>query len=403
MVIQTRFLKRFMERQESGGIALLLATLAALFWANAFASGVYEHFWESWAGLDLGDMRLGLPLKEIVNDVLMALFFLMVGCELKRERVEGELSTPSQIRLPFLAALGGMLMPALIYGGLNVLMGGVHPETMRGWAIPTATDIAFALGVFVLLGSRVPTALKTFLLALAIIDDLGAVVLIGLFYSSNLCLTALVGAGAAMAGLWFLNKRGVGHFLPYGILGVALWFAVFKSGIHATLAGVLLAFFLPLRNDKVSKESGEEVKESLLKRVEQALHPWVAFLILPIFALANAGVSLEGVTREMLFSPVTLGIALGLFFGKQAGVFGATWIACKTGLASLPKGASWSQIYGTSILCGIGFTMSLFIGLLAFEDPALGTETRLGILSGSTLAAMIGYFVLARASAKKAG
>ncbi len=386
MSTTTPFLKRFIEREESAGLFLLAATAIALCWANMPWGATYEGLWESFAGFFWGEARYGLSLRHIVNDILMVLFFLVVGCELKRERLEGELSSLPQIRLPLLAALGGMVVPALVFVGVMFSLGG-EASGLRGWAIPTATDIAFALGIFAFLGLRAPSSLRTFLLALAIIDDLGAVILIGLFYSSNIQPMAMLAAAVLLLGLWGLNKRGVTSFLPYGILGVLLWVAVHHSGVHATLAGLFLAAFLPLRGAAAGTQP-------LLKKVEKGLHPWVSFVILPIFALANAGVSLEGATLENFTHPLLIAVAAGLFFGKQIGVFGATWLAIKAGLSPKPRGASWAQIYGVALLCGIGFTMSLFISLLAFEGTGFADETRLGILIGSGLSAIVGFSVL---------
>ncbi len=392
MAPTTRFFKRFIEREESAGVFLLLSTVAALVWANSIWHETYFSFWESWVGASFGALKAGLSLRHFVDEVLMTFFFLIVGCELKRERLEGELVLPSQIKLPLFAALGGMVVPALFFVAVHSVMGGEGRSFLKGWAIPTATDIAFALGILTLLGSRVPSSLKTFLMALAIIDDLGAVVLIGLFYTAELNGTAFAAAAFVVLCLWALNRRGVRSLFPYGLLGVLLWGAVYKSGVHATLSGVILAMFLPLR----TQEGGESATRypSPLKTVEEKLHIWVAYLILPLFALANAGVSLQGVSAKTLASPLTLGIVAGLLFGKQIGVFFVTWLLIRTKQASLPSGARWLHIYGTALLCGIGFTMSLFISGLAFQDQEAIMSSRLGILAGSTLSALAGCAVL---------
>lgn len=328
----------------------------------------------------------GLSVQHWINDALMALFFLLVGLEIKREFLDGELATWSRRALPGIAAAGGMAVPALIYVAININ----SPETMRGWAIPAATDIAFALGVLSLLGSRAPVSLKIFLTALAILDDLGAVLIIAFFYTADLSLMYLALSGATLAVLFALNRFRVFNLLPYVILGVALWYFVLQSGVHATLAGVALAMTIPLRPSPAAPES----KHSPLHILEHALSPWVAFLIVPIFGLANAGVSLAGFTPAALLDPVPLGVAAGLFLGKQLGVFGFAWVAIRLGLADLPANATWRQFYGVAVLCGIGFTMSLFIGLLAFTDVHLQDETKIGVLLGSVLSALLGWALI---------
>ena len=333
--------------------------------------------------VQIGALKIAKPLLLWINDGLMAIFFLLVGLELKREVVYGQLATPSQIILPGAAAIGGMLVPALVYVWFN------HgdSEAMRGWAIPMATDIAFALGVLALLGSRVPTSLKLFLMTLAIIDDLGAIIVIALFYSSELSSLSLMLAGAALIGLLALNRMGVRQLGPYLLLGLFLWVCVLKSGVHATLAGVALAFFIPVK--------GDNPEHSPLATLEHALHGWVAFGILPLFAFANAGVSLEGMNLQSFLQPVPLGIAAGLLLGKTVGVLGLTAIAVFTRMARLPEGANWGQLLGVAVLCGIGFTMSLFVGSLAFTpdvSPYAGQD-RMGILTGSLLAAVLGYLI----------
>lgn len=336
----------------------------------------------------VGALKIAKPLLLWINDGLMALFFLLIGLEVKREVLEGQLAKPSQIVLPGAAAIGGMLVPALIYWFLNR----DNPPALNGWAIPTATDIAFALGVLALLGKRVPTSLKLFLMTLAIIDDLGAIVIIAIFYSGTLSTLSLMLAGACIAALVAMNRMGVVKLGPYMIIGLILWVCVLKSGVHATLAGVTLAFCIPLRT--------RNAEPSPLKALEHALHPWVSFGILPLFAFANAGLSLSGVTLESFTHHVPMGIAVGLLLGKTIGVFGLTWMAVKTGIAALPSGANWGQVLGVAILCGIGFTMSLFVGSLAFEPGSsdYAGMDRMGILTGSLFAALIGYAVTAAAS-----
>ena len=334
-----------------------------------------------------------LSVLHWINDALMAVFFLLVGLEIKREVLDGRLRTWPDRVLPGLAAIGGMAAPAIVYTAVNWN----SPETLRGWAIPAATDIAFALGVLALLGSRVPVSLKIFLTALAIIDDLGAVLIIALFYTADLSLPMLGGAAATLAVLYGLNKAGVARLWPYLLLGILLWVFVLASGVHATIAGVLLALTIPLRLSAGKPDD----PTSPLHILEHAVHPWSAYLILPIFGFANAGVSLAGITPHMLFDPVTLGVALGLFVGKQVGVFGLVFAAVKLGLAQRPANAGWWQVYGVSLLCGVGFTMSLFIGLLAFAHaPELEAETKVGVLLGSLACMAAGALVLRLAPAR---
>ena len=369
------FLRRFIVHEASGGIVLMVAAAAALIVANSPLSPGYFAALHTYVG--------GLSIQHWINDALMALFFLLVGLEIKREAIEGQLSTwPSRI-LPGLAAFGGMAAPALVYLFLNA----GQPETMKGWAIPAATDIAFSLGVLSLLGTRVPISLKVFLTALAIIDDLGAVLIIAFFYTGDLNVTAMVGALAVVAALVMLNRMQVMRLTPYLVLGVVLWILVFLSGIHATLAGVVLALTIPL----AIREPGL----SPLFKLEHAIQRWVAFAIVPLFGFANAGVSFAGFSLGALLAPLPLGIAAGLFVGKQVGVFGMAFIAVKAGWATMPKGATWRHVYGVSLLCGIGFTMSLFIGLLAFPASAgLQDQVKLGVLMGSALSALAGALVL---------
>jgi Na+:H+ antiporter, NhaA family len=365
--------------EAGGGLVLMASAALALVVANSPLADTYFAALKSYVG--------PLSLLHWINDALMAVFFLLVGLEIKREMLDGRLRTWPDRVLPGLAAAGGMAAPALVYVAVN----GSSPETLRGWAIPTATDIAFALGVLALLGSRVPVSLKVFLTALAIIDDLGAVLIIAVFYTADLSLPMLGGAALVLAVLYGLNKAGVARLWPYLLLGVVLWVLVLKSGVHATVAGVLLAMTVPLRLS-VGKPDDPT---SPLHILEHAVQPWSAYLILPIFGFANAGVSLAGFTPHMLLDPVTLGVALGLFVGKQLGVFGLVLAAVRLGLAQRPAHATWTQVYGVSLLCGVGFTMSLFIGLLAFADaPALEAEVKIGVLAGSVACMVAGALVL---------
>jgi len=321
----------------------------------------------------------------------MAVFFFLVGLEIKRELLRGELSTLGQAMLPALAAAGGMVVPAIVYVTINA----GDAAALQGWAIPTATDIAFSVGVLALLGSRIPASLKIFLLALAIIDDLGAIVIIALFYTEHLSPASLTLATVGIAVLWALNARGVSRPAPYVLAGIFIWVCVLKSGVHATLAGVIVALAIPLRSEAPEQPS-------LLEQLEESLHPWVAFAVLPLFAFANAGVSLQGLSLARLVEPIPLGIAAGLFPGKAIGILGATWIAVALGLARKPEGASWAQLAGVAVLGGIGFTMSLFIGMLAFADPVHAAQLRLGVLAGSLLSAGLGYLLLRVSSGEQA-
>lgn len=369
-------LASFLSSESAGGLVLMGAALAAIIVANSpLAPSYFAALHSVWGGLSI---------ELWINDGLMAIFFLMVGLEIKREVLAGGLATWGQRALPGFAAAGGMLVPALIYIGIN--MG--NAETLSGWAIPAATDIAFALGVLSLLGKRVPTSLKVFLAALAILDDLGAVTIIALFYSSGLNMPMLGASFATLAVLVIMNRMGVQRLLPYLLLGLLLWFFVLQSGVHATLAGVALALCIPLGTPK------EEARSPLLF-LEEKMHYWVAFAVVPIFGFANAGVSLSGITLGNLVDPVPLGVALGLFVGKQIGVFLAAVLAIRSGLATLPKGSNWPQLYGVALLCGIGFTMSLFIGNLAFPGAAhLIDEVKVGVLLGSIASALAGVWLL---------
>ena len=373
------FFRSFLQRESSAGVILMVVAAVALVVANSPLASGYFAMQQVYIG--------GLSVLHWINDALMAVFFLLVGLEIKREMLVGQLSSWAERALPGFAALGGMVVPALIY----VAFSGGDAEVLRGWAVPMATDIAFALGVLALLGSRVPVSLKVFLTALAIIDDLGAVIVIALFYTSELSLPFLGLAAATLAVLVALNRAGVRALPVYLLLGAVLWWFVLQSGIHATLAGVALALTVPLRDTK----QGEADVHSPLMALEHALHPWVTFLIIPVFGFANAGVSFGGMSLSALADPVPLGIALGLIVGKQVGVFGFSFITIRADIARLPLKASWTQLFGVAALCGIGFTMSLFIGALAFaEVPPLAEATKVGVLLGSVASALVGATVL---------
>ena len=427
--ILIRPFQRFFQLEAASGILLLLCATLALVWANSPLADAYFRLWNSTITVDAGALAISKPLLLWINDGLMAVFFFVVGLEIKREVLVGELSAPKKAALSVAAALGGMLVPAGIYVMLNA--GGVGAP---GWGIPMATDIAFTLGVLALIRPRVPLALKVFVTAVAIVDDLGAVLVIALFYTAELSLSALAVAAAFLGALVLLNRFGVRRPLPYVLLGIALWVAVLKSGMHATIAGVLLALTIPARRlidapeflrraELLLAEFREDLKpgeaeptedqrhalhslevaaerlETPLQRLEHGLHPWVAFLVIPVFALANAGVALGGDVGATLASPVALGIILGLFLGKPLGIVALAWLATRAGLAALPGGVTWRHIWGVSLLCGIGFTMSLFIASLAFGDPALLDRAKVGILAGSLVSALAGALVLTRVPA----
>lgn len=377
----------FLEHEAGGGIALMCAAVLALILANSPLASLYDSLLQTPVEIRVGALDIDKPLILWINDGLMAIFFFLVGLEIKRELLVGELSSVSRAMLPALAAVGGMVVPALIYVAINA----DDPVALQGWAIPCATDIAFAVGVLALLGSRIPSSLKLFLLALAIIDDLGAIIIIAAFYTSNLSLLALTLGAAGVIGLYVMNTAGVMRVAAYVLMGVFIWVCVLKSGVHATLAGVVTALAVPLRGSN-GQQGG-----SLLERLEEGLHPWVTFAVLPLFAFANAGVSLAGVSIESLTSPIPLGIALGLILGKPIGVFAFTWATVQAGLAERPSDSSWTQIFGVSALAGIGFTMSLFIGMLAFPDPKYAVDIRLGVLAGSIVSAVLGYMILRNA------
>ena len=383
-------LQNFIRLESSGGLVLMGTSVFALIIANSPFSPYYAKLLDLPLEIRIGTLGIAKPLLLWINDGLMAVFFFLVGMELKREVLEGHLSSLRKASLPAFAAIGGMLAPAIFYTVLNW----GDSVAMRGWAIPTATDIAFALGVLTLLGKRVPSALKAFLLSVAIFDDIGAVVVIALFYTAELSMLSLVIAACLILGLACLNRWNVTRLAAYFLLGIPLWVAVLKSGVHATLAGVALAMFIPLRVPEKSLAS--KSPEPPLHHLEHTLHPWVAFGVLPVFAFANAGVPILGLSITDIFHPVPLGIVTGLFLGKQIGILALCWLAVRLRIASPPEGVSRWQLYGTSLLCGIGFTMSLFIASLAFEQGAtayLGLE-RLGILIGTLVSGLSGYVVL---------
>ncbi|MBC8366558.1 Na+/H+ antiporter NhaA [bacterium] len=383
-------LQVFLRLEAAGGLLLMTAAVLAMLVANSPLSGYYNALLNLPFEVKLGAFGIAKPLLLWINDGLMAVFFFLVGMELKREVVEGHLSSLRQASLPAFAAMGGMMVPAACF----LILNRNDPTSMEGWAIPTATDIAFALGVLSLLGKRVPTALKAFLLSVAIFDDLGAIIVIALFYTAKLSILSLLIAAGLIVCLALLNRFGVTRPAAYILLGIPLWVAVLKSGVHATLAGVVLAMFIPLRMPK--NGSSPPLSDSLLLHLEHALHPWVAFGVLPLFAFANAGVSIGDLSLADTLQPVPLGIVSGLFLGKQIGILGLSWIAVRLGIASRPDGIGWGQLYGVALLCGIGFTMALFIASLAFEQSGadyLGLE-RLGILIGSLVSGLAGYAVL---------
>jgi len=382
-------LKAFIQHEAFGGILLMFAAAAALIVANSALSPYYGELLGTYLGVTLDGEGIEKPLLLWINDGLMAIFFFLIGLELKRELLEGKLKNPRDVVLPGMAAVGGMLVPALIYAAINW----GDPVAIRGWAIPAATDIAFALGILALVGSRAPTSLKVFLLTLAILDDLGAIIIIAVFYTAELKIDFLWLSLIPLAGLIWLNLRGTHRIAPAILLGVAMWVLVLESGVHATLAGVITAFCIPLK-DRYGK--------SPLHSLEHGLLPYVNYGIIPVFAFANAGVVLSGLAVGDLVAPVPLGISAGLVLGKMVGVFGVTWIMVRLGLAALPYGANWAHIFGLACLAGVGFTMSLFIGGLSFADPAVMNQVRLGVLSGSVVAGLIGYTVLMLASRRPA-
>lgn len=377
-------LRDFLKQESAGGIVLMGAALLALILANSAAASFYEGALATPIDVTVGDRGVQKSALLWINDGLMALFFLLVGLEVKREVLTGQLSSWRQSSLPLFAALGGMAMPALVFVAINW----GSPGNLRGWAIPAATDIAFALGVLALIGNRAPIALKSLLLAIAVIDDIGAIAIIALFYTPSVDTGSLGAAAVVLVALFVFGRFRVGSAIPYTVLGIALWYFVLKSGVHATLAGVVLAMAIP-----ISDRRGQPV----LERMEHALHPWVAFLVVPVFALANAGVVFEGMEPAALVAPLPLGIALGLLIGKQVGIFGFAWLAVKLGISGLPRGIGWMQVWGLSLIAAIGFTMSLFIGNLAFATPGEINAVKLGVLSGSLVAALAGVTILLQA------
>lgn len=377
--------RQMIQHDASGGIILVVAAVLALVFANSSLQAFYQNFLNLPVTIQIGAFQIAKPLVLWVNDGLMAIFFFLVGLEIKRETLVGQLSSPQQMILPIVACLAGIVFPALVYFWFN----GGDPVAIRGWAIPTATDIAFALGIFSLFGRSLPAALKLFLLSVAIMDDIGAVIIIALFYSHDLSTLSLAIAFIGLLVLLMMNHFSIRKQGAYILVGMIVWAAVLKSGVHATLAGFAVAWFIPLK-------TRDEEGYSMLRHLEHVLQPWVAFLILPVFAFANAGVYLLDASIADFLNPVTLGIVFGLFVGKQFGIFGACWLIVKLKLAKLPAGTSWTQMYGTAVLCGIGFTMSLFIGLLAFEHQGLDYQAsvKVGVLMGSIISAIIGALVM---------
>lgn len=379
-------IKDFIQRDSSSGILLIIVTILALLLKNSSLSTLYTDFLNTPVEVRVGALEIAKPLFLWVNDGLMAIFFFVIGLEVKREVIEGHLSTPSKVILPGVAAIGGMAVPAFVF----ILFNNGAEFAMNGWAIPTATDIAFALGVLSLLGKRVPLSLKIFLLALAIIDDLGAIAIIAIFFTVELSTLSLVVAGISLLTLAILNRLNVARQSVYLFVGVILWVSVLKSGVHATMAGVTLAFLIPLHS---KDENGKTF--SMAHHMEHGLHYWVSLFILPLFAFVNAGVDLRGISLEEMSGPVPMGIMAGLFIGKQVGVFGFSWFAIKMGWATLPKDTTWGMLYGVAILTGIGFTMSLFIDTLAFNDTKMfHYADKLAILLGSLFSGLFGYFIL---------
>jgi NhaA family Na+:H+ antiporter len=382
--------REFLRLESAGGLILVFAAVFALLLANSPIAGMYDRVLGMQLTVMIESFGVSKSLLLWINDGLMAIFFLLVGLELKREVVEGELSRPDQIALPALAAVGGLVVPALIYWFINK----DDAQGINGWAIPTATDIAFALAILSLLGSRVPASLKIFLTTIAIFDDLAAIIIIAVFYSADLSANSLAAAGAGIAVLFVLNRLGVQRLAAYMIVGVFIWLFVLKSGVHATLAGIVVAAFVPIKGHD---------DHSPARHLEHTLHPWVAYGVLPIFAFANAGVSFAGVSADAVLGTVSTGIVMGLFFGKQIGVLGMTALAVGLGIAKKPEGSNWGMLYGLSLLCGVGFTMSLFIGSLAFEHGGFsqGAALRIGVIAGSVASGFLGWLVLHLSLPKK--
>lgn len=381
---------RFLKLESAGGIILMMTATLAIIIANTPLAVYYNLLLDTPVEVRIGALEIAKPLLLWINDGLMAIFFFLVGLELKREILEGELSDPKNIILPGIGAVGGMFIPAAIY----LMFNGTDSVASKGWAIPAATDIAFALGVLSLLGNRVPIALKVFLTSLAIFDDIGAIIIIALFYTSKISISALIFAALSIVVLFIMNKRGVTSRSPYLLIGVLMWVGLLKSGVHATLAGVLLALFIPIKDSS-------NPDESPLKSLEHDLHTMVAFFVLPVFAFTNAGISLTDVSLDVVMHDVPVGVALGLFLGKPIGIFGLCAAAIYFGLAQFPKGMSYGSLFGVSALCGIGFTMSLFVGSLAFEETGVNLlfDERLGIIIGSVASGLLGYFVLRKSLA----
>ncbi len=391
---KTSALRAFLSGEAAGGILLMAAAAVAMIIANSPIAASYNHFLHLVIGPELTPKLGPMTVHLWINDGLMAIFFLLVGLEIKREFVDGHLSTWADRALPMIAAAAGMIVPAIMYLAVT----GEDSALQRGWAIPAATDIAFAIGVLALLGSRAPASLKLFLTTVAIVDDMGAVAIIALFYTAQLNVTALIAAGGIWLVMMMLNRFRVNALWPYLILAALLWYATLLSGVHATIAGVLVAFAIPFRRTLAAPDA----EDSALHRLEHVLVKPVAFLIVPIFGFTNAGVSLAGVSLATLVAPLPLGIAMGLFLGKQLGIFTSVWIVAKLGIAARPSHASWLQVYGVALLCGIGFTMSLFIGGLAFTDPDQADDVKIGVLLGSMLSATMGYLILRFAGPQKA-
>lgn len=385
-----KMIQDFLKLEAASGIILMLTAVAAMIIANSPFAPWYDLLLEIPVVIAVGTFEIAKPLLLWINDGLMALFFFLIGLELKREFLEGDLSQPGQVTLPAIGAVGGMLVPALCYAALNY----DNPDALNGWAIPTATDIAFALGILAIIGSRVPLQLKVFLTSLAIFDDLGAIIVIAAFYTDQLSMLSLTVSAAMLVLLFIFNRQGIVSTAPYIFVGIILWVAVLKSGVHATLAGVVLALFIPMK--------GAPGQPSPLKELEHNLHALVAFIVLPIFAFANAGISFAGIGFEQIVAPVPLGIILGLVVGKQLGVFGFCFIAIKMGFAQMPKNVNWTLLYGVATLCGVGFTMSLFVGSLAFEQNSTSPifQDRLGIVIGSLISGVLGFYLINRAVKK---
>ncbi|NQZ49594.1 MAG: Na+/H+ antiporter NhaA [Moritella sp.] len=388
-------LTQFLRTESSGGVLLIIAAVLAMVVANSPFSELYLNFLHTEIQIRVADIDINKSFSHWINDGLMAVFFLLIGLEVKQELVEGALASRKKSLFPIIAAAGGMLAPALVYLSFN----SADPDAVKGWAIPAATDIAFALGVLSLLGKRVPVNLKIFLLALAIMDDLGVIIIIALFYTVDMSVLSLSLACACMCLLWLLHRYNIMTLTPYLIIGWLLWVAVLKSGVHATLAGVVIGFAIPLyrKDDKNDVDN----PHSPAKTLARWLHPWTKYLILPLFAFANAGVSLTNIQFSDMASALPIGVALGLFIGKPLGIFSISWFAVRFKIATLPEGVNFKQVFAVSVLCGIGFTMSMFITSLAFADPVMADLARLGILLGSTLAAVFGYYLLACATITK--